>query len=393
MKSPLGIIFLTIAIDLIGFGMVVPLLPLYAQQFGATGTQVAFLFASYSLMQFLFAPVWGRLSDRIGRRPVLLASIAGNVVALLCFGLAPTYAWLLAARLVAGLCTANISVANAYVADVTTPENRAKGMGLVGAAFGIGFVIGPFLGGELSAFGYRAPALVASGLGALNLLGAWLRLPESLPAARPRGPRPGLWRERLQVLGEAPQALPVLALGFLQILGFSMMEMSLVLFARDRLAFDAAASGRLFAYVGVVLVLVQGGLIGRLVRRWGEVRVARLGLLGLAVGLGLMPQVRAGAWPLLLALMTLLGAGQGMTSPALGSLLSRSVPAHRQGATLGVSQSLSALARVLGPQAAGLLYDHGGAAWPFWAGATIMGGALALAFAALRPASRRAAQG
>ncbi|HET6344924.1 MAG TPA: MFS transporter, partial [Myxococcota bacterium] len=148
--------------------------------------------------------------------------------------------------------------------------------------------------------------------------------------------------------------------------------------------------GRLFAYVGVVLVLVQGGLIGRLVRRWGEVRVARLGLFGLAVGLGLMPQVAVGAWPMLLALMTLLGAGQGMTSPSLGSLLSRSVPPHRQGATLGVSQSLSALARVLGPQAAGLLYDRGGADWPFWAGATVMGAALAVALAALRPAVLRA---
>ncbi|RYF03436.1 MAG: MFS transporter, partial [Deltaproteobacteria bacterium] len=158
-RSSLSILFTTIALDLIGFGMVVPLLPLYAKQYGASASAIAWLLATYSLMQFVFAPLWGRLSDRIGRRPVLLASIAGNVGALCLFASAPSYLWLLLARTVAGVCTANIAVANAYVADITGPHDRARGMGIVGAAFGLGFVLGPFFGGELSTiWGVAAPA-------------------------------------------------------------------------------------------------------------------------------------------------------------------------------------------------------------------------------------------
>ena len=385
MKSPLALIFLTVAIDLIGFGMIVPLLPLYAEHYGADGVAVAFLFAAYSLMQFICAPLWGALSDRVGRRPVLLASIAGNVFALLLLGWAPSYAWLLAARLLAGLCTANISVANAYVADVTGPADRAKGMGLIGAAFGIGFVIGPFFGGELSAWGYQAPALAAAALSTFNCIGAFFWLPESLPQAqrRPAHGTADVWRTRLASWRSLTQVRGVLALVFVQILGFSMLEMALVLFAHRRLGFDARYCGRIFAYIGVIMVIVQGGLIGRLTRRWGERRVAIVGLGSSALGLLFLPVTPPHAWWILLGCVTFTAVGQGFTGPALSSLLSRGVSPHRQGEVLGLSQSLSALARVVGPQSAGLLFDLGGENLPFYVGGIVMLAAWAVALGRL----------
>ena len=385
-RSPLIIIFLTVALDLIGFGMVVPLLPLYAQSHGANGTQVALLFASYSMMQFVFAPLWGRLSDRVGRRPVLLVSILGNALALVAYGFAPSYAWLLAARMGAGMCAANISVANAYVADVTTPENRAKGMGLVGAAFGIGFVVGPFLGGELSQFGLAVPAWVAAGLSLCNGLGAVGWLPESLPPERRR--KPGgvsVWRERLGVWGASPNTRAILALVFMQVLGFSMLELALVLFAKVRLGFDARHSGRIFAFVGVVMVVVQGGLISRLARRFGERALVLAGLFILSVAFAAIPFTPTNAWLVLCAIMIGVGVGQGLVTPSLSSLLSRATPATQQGAALGLSQSLSSLARVVGPQLAGVVYDWGSENWPFWLGAGVLSVACFFAIARLQP--------
>ena len=399
MKSPLAVIFLTVALDLVGFGMVVPLLPLYATQFGATATQIAFLFASYSLMQFFFAPVWGRISDRVGRRPVLLVSIVGNMLALLIYGTAHSYGWLLTARLLAGICTANISVANAYVADVTTPQHRARGMGLIGAAFGIGFVVGPFVGGELSRFGLSAPAFVAAGLSFINVIWAFFFLPESLkPQAMRAPPAGGIWQQRWRALRSGGLPRTVLGLIFLQVLGFSMMEMALVLFAKARLQVDAPHAGRLFAYVGIVLAVVQGGLIGRLNKRFGEIALVRGGLCAVTLGLALVPCTPPGSWVVLLTALTFLGAGQGLVSPALSSLLSRRTNPNNQGATLGVGQSLSSLARTVGPQVAGVAIDRGNENWPFWLGCVVIGGACALAFPAsanvrrLRPVRYRAAR-
>ena len=366
--------------------MVVPLLPLYAQSHGANGTQVALLFASYSMMQFVFAPLWGRLSDGIGRRPVLLCSILGNALALLAYGFAPTYAWLLVARMAAGVCAANISVANAYVADITTPENRARGMGMVGAAFGIGFVVGPFLGGELSQFGLAAPAWVAGGLSLCNGLGACVWLPESLPAARRRQPGGvGVWRERLGVWAAGPSTRAILALVFMQVLGFSMLELALVLFAKVRLGFDAKHCGRIFAFVGVVMVVVQGGLISRLARRFGERTLVLVGLAMLAAAFGAIPLTPQNSWLVLCAIMIGVGVGQGLVTPSLSSLLSRATPATQQGAALGLSQSLSSLARVVGPQVAGMVYDWGSENWPFWLGAGVLSVACFFALARLQP--------
>lgn len=373
-RSALSILFTTIALDLIGFGMVVPLLPLYAERYAASGSAIAWLLAIYSLMQFIFAPLWGRLSDRVGRRPVLLVSICGNVVALSVFALAPNYLWLFAARMLAGICTANIAVANAYVADITGPEDRARGMGVIGAAFGLGFVLGPFFGGELAAvFGNAAaPAWAAAALGMINALMAYVRLPESLSQALQKPPTQSLWQQRLRIAQERREVRPLYALGFAQTFGFAMMEMALVLFVQRRLHFNASECGRLFAYVGLVLSVVQGGLIGRLVRKFGEAPLILWGLMLVALGLGSIPATPEGAWYILLGPMTSLAIGQGMLSPSITALLSRSVPAASQGAALGLLQSLSALARVGGPWLAGSLYDRHGENLPFYVGSLVL---------------------
>lgn len=387
--SPLAVLFLTVTLDLIGFGMVVPLMPLYAERLGASGAAIAWLLASYSLMQFVFAPLWGRLSDRVGRRPVLLVSIAGHAASLLGFALSHGYTGLLVSRLVAGACTANLSVASAYVADSTDGPGRARGMGLIGAAFGLGFVIGPFFAGELSAFGPAVPAFVAAALAAVNWGLAAALLPESLPPAsrrcKTRQGRAPWWRERLGVLHAAPQLWPLFALTFLQVSGFAMMEMALVLFVERRFGFFAHDSGRLLAYVGLVLVLVQGGLIGPLVRRLGELRLVLVGLVCMAGSMSLLPAVGHGQLSALLALLALLGLGQGMVGPCLSATLSRAVPAGSQGAALGLSQSLSALARTLGPAAAGSLFDAGGEGAPLHAAGLLAAAAWLLAAAKLRP--------
>ena len=375
-RSPLALLFLTVTLDLIGFGMVVPLMPLYAEQFAVSGRAIAWLLSSYSLMQFFFAPVWGRLSDRIGRRPVLIASIFVNALCLLGFAASRTYVQLLIARLGAGVCTANISVASAYVADVTGPKGRARGMGAIGAAFGLGFVLGPFFAGELSGFGLATPALCAAGLSLANgLLALWL-LPESLPksARAPRAPRTGWLTERLASLRLQPSSWSLYALVFLQVCGFAMMEMALALFCEHDFAMTAAASGRLMAFVGAVMVLVQGGAIGPLARRFGEPTLVMGGLLCLAASLMALPMTSGwGAASPLYVCMAVLAGAQGCVTPALSVLISRAAPATAQGGAMGLAQSSSALARTIGPALAGVLLDAFGSVGPFFGGgATVL---------------------
>ena len=381
-SSPIGILFTTVALDLIGFGMVVPLMPLYARTFGVSPQAIAWLLASYSLMQFFFAPVWGKLSDRLGRRPVLLASMAGNVVALVAFATAQSFGQLFASRIIAGICTANISVASAYVADSTPGHLRSRGMGLIGAAFGLGFVLGPFFAGELSRFGLGAPPCVAAGLALINLALACARLPESLPAsarqltARPLAPWAVL-PERWQAARSQPRLLPLLGLIFGHGFGFAMMEMALTLMVAQRLGFGALQSGRLLAFVGVVLVLIQGGSVGRLSRRFGDPKLFVGGLWALGAGLLAVPLTAlCGLAPLLLAL-AFVAVGQGLIAPTGSALLSRSADAAHQGETLGLAQSSSALARVFGPVVAGAVYQQLGDLAPFFlGGAVVLGAAL-----------------
>ncbi|HWG89588.1 MAG TPA: MFS transporter, partial [Candidatus Thermoplasmatota archaeon] len=357
--------------------------------FGVSEGWAGLLMASYSLMQFLFAPVWGRLSDRYGRRPVILVSLAGSVVTLALAGLATSFWMLLAARALAGVAGANISAAQAYVADVTTPENRAKGMGMVGAAIGLGFVLGPGFGGFLGQWGYALPAFVASGLAAVNLALAFLLLRESLPAG---GPAEVNRRSKLLDLAalrasaSRPVVGGVLAAGFLFLVAFSAMEATFSFWARDQHGWDQTEVGYLFFFIGIVLVGVQGGAIGPLTRRFGEARLLVAGLLLVTAGLVALPF--ATTLPLVLGAAALLALGAGLSTPSMSSLLSRSTEASNQGATLGLFQSLQSLGRVAGPVWGTLAFTHLGMGSPFLLGAALTAVVVAVALAVMREVSK-----
>lgn len=364
-RSPLFTIFLTVFLDLLGFGIVIPLAPLYVKQFAAdpatVGRLVGVMGMAYSLMQFLFAPVWGGLSDRVGRRPVLLVSIAGSCLAYLLFAAAvamESLPLLIASRLGAGITAANLSTAQAYIADVTTPERRAKGMGLIGAAFGLGFILGPALGAWLSqpVFGPLAVPGVAAALCFLNFGMAFFRLPESLPPeSRGETARPGRLKRMASALTD-PRVGRWILLLFVATTAFAMLEWTLALFLSKRFGYERERAGYLFAYLGVVLVLVQGGLVGRLARTIGEARMVTIGTLAMAIAIGVMPWTFS--LPALLGVLALLAVGNGLSTPALSSLTSRGVAATEQGATLGAAQGFSSLARAVGPIAGGWLYDR-----------------------------------
>lgn len=386
-RSALGILFLVVFVDLLGFGMVIPVMALYAKHLGAAEWSTGWLSTGFSLMQLGFAPVWGVLSDRIGRRPVLLLSIAMTGVAFLGYALAPTFAWLLASRLFAGAATANIAIAQAYVADVTTPEGRAKGMGVIGAAFGLGFVFGPAIGAWLSGYGLAWPGLAAAGLSAVNLVGAWLLLPE--PAARSQAGAE--LKHRMGALLEAltrPGIRRLLVIFFLVTGAFSAMEATYAFLAEAYYGLDHRGVMLSFLVIGVFVVIVQGGLIGPLTRALGERRLLVIGaamqagsLLWLPfahgwfpVGLALPAWLTPGFVELAVASAPL-AIGSGLTSPALSALLSRMSRAEAQGGTLGVGQAASALGRVLGPISGTASYAHAPAAshaWPYVGGAALM---------------------
>jgi MFS transporter, DHA1 family, tetracycline resistance protein len=379
-RSPLAIVFATVFLDLVGFGIVIPLLPLYAARFGAGPVAVAWLLAIYSLMQFLFAPGWGRVSDRVGRRPVLLLGLFGSAAAYLAFGLAGSLPVLFIARAASGLAGATVGVAQAYVADVTRPEERAKGMGMIGAAFGLGFIVGPALGGVLARYGAAAPFLGAAAVTLTNAVLATFRLPESLPPERrtTRSPGPGL-AERARALlgaGTPPRLRGIYAAAFLATVAFAAMEGTFSLWAHARWHLPGHGIAYLFAYLGVVSVIAQGGIVGRLVPRIGAGRAAAGGIaliaLGLA-GIALVPSV-----PLLLVPLAVLALGHGTASPSLSTLISHQGGPGEQGRLLGVNQSLSALGRVVGPLCGGVALAHVGLGAPFLSGAAIAAGAAAL---------------
>jgi DHA1 family tetracycline resistance protein-like MFS transporter len=356
--TPITIIFLTVFIDLIGFGIVIPLMPFYAERFGASAFTIGLLATSFSLMQFLFAPFWGRLSDRIGRRPVILIGLFGSFLSYTLFGLAGSLPVLFFARLCAGVAGANIATAQAYMADVTTPENRARGMGLVGAAFGLGFIFGPAIGGFLSQFSHQAPPFFAAALSLVNFTAAWFVLPESRTAsASERPPVSRLDALRRAVLRPGLPAL--LIIYFIVTTAFSSFETTFPLFGERRFGFTPSNIGYVFAYSGVVLTIVQGALVGRLAKRFGENRLMPPAILSLAAGLALLPVSHG--MPMLLLSTGLMSIGMGFNSPSITALISRLSRADEQGGILGVSQSVASLARIVGPAAGGLLFDRTGA--------------------------------
>lgn len=353
-RTALGIVYFTVFLDLLGFGIILPWLPYYAAELGASGVGLGFLFTAYSLAQLVGAAVLGRLSDRHGRRPIMLLSLAGSAAGLVFCGLATTLLALCLARAVAGLFGGSISIAQAYVADVTRRDERARYMGLVGASIGLGFVIGPALGAGFIALGLGFPAVAftAAGLAAGNLLLALFRLGESRrPDAETRRPTLDDWWAALR----RPGLKRVLAATFLTTLAFVSLETTFAFLGRDRFGLDNLRFGLVLTYVGVVMIVVQGALIGRLTERFGVRPVAAAGAALMGVSLAALPL--APAFSGALAALGLLAAGQGLTVPGLSALTSQITTADRQGAVLGVGQSLAAAARAFGPLLAGALYD------------------------------------
>ncbi len=370
MQNSLGVIFLTVLIDLIGFGIVIPLLPFYALSFGATSWQIGFLVSSFSLMQFIFNPVWGRISDKIGRRPVILISVFGSFLSYLIFALANSLSVLFVSRMLAGLMGANIATAQAYIADITPPEERAKGMGIVGAGFGIGFVVGPFIGGILSKFGYTVPILFASGLSFLNFILAYKFLPESRKHRKVEARKLSYGSSIRKILSDRLLLFFYFAF-FVITFGISLNYVVFPLFTKDMFKFDASHNGLLFGYIGMMGVFTQGYLIGKITRRVREEVVLIAGTFIMA--LGLTGIIFSSIFLKFLISVTFFTFGSGITTPTVLSLISRRANPDIQGVTLGFGQSLSSLARVFGPSTGGFLYGNFGHRSPFVLGALSMG--------------------
>ncbi len=359
MSRQLGVVFTVVFIDLLGFGIVLPLLPTYAATFGVSPAAIGLLVTSFSLLQLVAVPVWGGLSDRLGRRPVLIVGLVGSTASYVLFAFAHTYWVLLVSRIVAGAMGATVGVAQAYIADVTAPERRAHAMGMLGAAFAMGFILGPAIGGILSTHSYASAGLVAGALCAANALAAVFWLPETPQhrAARPEG------RVRLGPLAAAISATLLLTAAW------AVIHVTLPLFGSDVLHVTTRRMGMLFAYMGVISAVVQGGLVGRLAPRLGEHRLAVAGAVLLAAGFALLPGA-VGDLRLLLAL-GVLSAGSAFAGPSILAVVSRRTAPGQQGAALGLTQTASTLGRIVGPTVAGVLIGAHGVTSPFWAGAAL----------------------
>lgn len=362
--KPLIIIFITVFIDLVGFGIVIPALPFYVEGdlFQATPFEIGMLFASYSAMQFIFAPILGGLSDRYGRRPILFFSLLGSAVGYLVIGFATALWMVFLGRIIAGITGGNISTAQAYIADVTTRENRAKGMGLFGAAFGLGFIFGPAIGGILGDYGIHLPFLFAAVLTFANAVALYFILPESL-REKDRDNKPARSGNRFTELFESlkDSRFSILTgLYFLLVTAFSVMTASFALYTLFRFDYGVKANGYLFFYIGVLAVIMQGFLFGRLANRFGESRLVVAGSFILAGAFFAVPYVGPdyGGLPALLVGIAFFSIGNSLSSPALTSLASKVADESEQGKALGVMQSGASLARAVGPAIAGVLLNN-----------------------------------
>jgi MFS transporter, DHA1 family, tetracycline resistance protein len=361
-KSALIVLFLTVFIDLLGFGLVLPLMPFYATRFGADAFVIGLLMSVFSLAQFLFSPVWGAWSDKIGRRTPIIISLFASAIGLVIFALASNIWILFLSRLFSGIATATVSLAQAYIADSTTPENRAKGLGMIGAAFGLGFLFGPALGGVLAQYGSAVPALVGAAIAFGNGVFALLKLKESLPPearATVVKQNKGFSLSRFQKAFAVPKLGPHLAAYFLFIFGFATMEATFALLTMKNFHFTEVQNGYMFAFIGLIVVVLQGGLIGRLTKRFGEKNLVVAGGFILAVSLAMMPLVLN--LPLFVALAVPVSIGNGLLSAPLMSLISKRASASAQGEVLGIGQSMASLGRILGPLWGGFAFARVGA--------------------------------
>jgi DHA1 family tetracycline resistance protein-like MFS transporter len=372
-RTPLSIIFLIVFIDLLGFGVVIPIIPSYAEHgFGASDFTIGLLVASFSFAQLLFTPLWGRLSDRYGRKPILLIGLAMTVVSYVMFGMAESMAVLFASRLLGGIGGANISAAQAYIADVTLPEERAKGMGMIGAAFGLGFVFGPVIGGVLVEYGYSVPGYAAAALSAIALVTAIIALPESLKreeqgtAARAAGFTFSMLIEALK----RPYVGMLLFLFFLITFGYANIYATFPMISTRKFGMTDREVGYLFGFIGIVGAITQGWLIRVLAPRVEERVLFLSGAILTAIGLSLIPLSISTVT--LLLILAVLSLGTGLMTPSCLGMISRHADPAQQGGVLGVNQALGALGRVLGPIWGAFVFDAAGTSWPFFTGGIVL---------------------
>ncbi len=377
-KTPLLLIFMTVFIDLMGFGLVIPILPTYAQQLHASDFMVGLLIASYSIMQFLFTPFWGRLSDRIGRRPVLLISLAASFAGYLIWGFSTSLIWLFASRIVAGFGNANIAVAQAYIADITTKENRARGMGMVGAAFGLGFVLGPALGCLLVQNGLGFVGFVAAGFSLVDLILTFFLLPEPKERGTFGNDRFGLGIDFYIKNVTSAKLRVSFLIFFISTFAFANMEATLVLLTSKLYNWGPKENGLLFVYIGILIVIVQGGMIRQLTKKYSEKKLITVGSFLVAAGLFLTPVTNS--WMVLGLAMTLLSIGSGINNPCNQSIISKLAPEETVGGVLGLGQSVSTLGRIFGPIVGCALFEKLGYLSPYIAGGLCMIIVVALSF-------------
>jgi multidrug resistance protein len=355
-KSPLASILSIVFIDLVGFGMIIPILPLYAQRFQATEWQIGLLLASYSFMQFLASPVLGSLSDRYGRKPVLLCSLIGSAVGYMLMANAVSLATLFAARILAGISGASVGTASAYIADITPPENRSKRIGLIGAAFGVGFVLGPAIGGILSHFSVVAPFWFAAILSILNAIIMWIVLPEpERHAVRQQGPVN--LRETFEQAGSWRLAVITMTY-FIGIAGFAIVTVIYAQVSNRRFDLNQSQISYIFVMMGLIGATIQGGAIGRLAKRFGDVDLAITGFAVMALSMMAMPL--AHSIPVFLVFSAGLAMGNSLSQPTISAIASKGASPALQGRVLGIVQSAGSLGRVFGPVIAGILLtsDH-----------------------------------
>ena len=355
-------IWTTVALDLIGFGIIVPILGRYAERYGASGLTVGLLFASFSLAQLLCAPLLGRLSDRIGRKPVIVISLVGTAVGSFVTGAAGALWVLFLGRIIDGASGGSVAVAQAAVGDMAPEAERPRLIGLLGAAFGIGFVLGPAIGGLAALGGPHVPFYVAGVLATINAVAAVIRLPET----RRAGDRA---RSRGLSMPNTPVLRHLAIVGFITVVAFAAFEATFALFGDRRFGLTEASTAAVFLGIGLVLVVIQGGLYARLVEHFGTERLLAAGITMLVAGLAVTAVAKV--WPVLIVALLLLSVGQGCASPSIISLVTRHAPPDHRGEALGFQQSANAMGRVVGPPLAGALYDRVGIWSPYVAGSVL----------------------
>jgi DHA1 family multidrug resistance protein-like MFS transporter len=370
-RRKLAILFFTMVVVMMGFGMIIPILPFYIIEFGAGGSAMGLLMASYAVMQLIFSPIWGSISDRIGRKPVLMIGVLGFALTQLMFGFSSALWMLLASRVLAGvLSSATLPTAMAYIGDSTSERDRGGGMGIIGAAMGVGMVLGPGIAGWMATYSLAAPFFFAAGLSVAALALIYLLLPESLPAekrqvggAKIQGPQlRELWGALFSPIGL------LLFLAFLVSFGLTNFEIVFGLFAVETYGYGPQQVGGLLTFIGLISAVVQGGLTGPFTRRWGEVAIIKASLLGSALGFAMM--VMARSFIAVLLTMGFFIISNAMLRPAVSALISRRATVG-QGVAMGLNNSFMSLGRSVGPLWAGFIYDVN-MTYPYWSGSIIM---------------------